>query len=201
LRPASQEQFLAERRCFYETRVTHYVDLESIAVSSAAGINNGSNLNALSYQLINIGTLIPQTRFNTPVMAIIYAIIASLSVIAVVRAVDTKMAVAVAASAAVLVGYHRFYDAQILWLGIPAMLLVVPGRMALALRVCYSVFLIPGQAMAAVWLGSRRNGPWSFLLLHHETLACVVVWLIFAIASIILRDSQQRTQIAIRSTS
>ena len=172
-----------------------------LAVSSAAGIDSRSALNPLRYQLINIGTIIPQALYSTPVMAIIYGIIASLSVIAVVRAVDTRMAVAVVASATVLIGYHRFYDAQLLWLGIPAMLLLVQGRMSLVLLASYGVFLIPGQTMAALWLNSRRDGPWSFLLLHHETLACVVVWLIFAITSIILRDSEQRTQIAIRSTS
>jgi len=60
------------------------------------------------------------------------------------------------------------------------MLLMVQGYMLLVLRAGYCVFLIPGQTMAATWLNSRTNGPWSFLLLHHETLTCVVVWLIFA---------------------
>ena len=129
-------------------------------------------------------------------MAIVYAIIALVSAIAVVKAVDTRMAVAVVASATVLVGYHRFYDAQILWLGIPAMLLLVQGRMSLFLRAGYGVFLIPGQTMAAMWLNPQRDGPWSLLLLRHETLACVVVWLIFAGTAIKRGEGQHERALA-----
>jgi multisubunit Na+/H+ antiporter MnhG subunit len=169
------------------------------AVSSASGMDSGSALNPRRFTLINVDTLIPQALYSIPVMAIVYAIIASVSAIAVVRAVragDTRMAVAVVASATVLVGYHRFYDAQILWLGIPAMLLVVQGRMSLVLRAGYGVFLIPGQTMAALWLNARRDGPWSFLLLHHQTLACVMIWLIFAVTAIKLGEGQHERGLA-----
>jgi hypothetical protein len=155
-------------------------NLSAVASTSA----NGSPLNPLRFQLLNIDTLVPQALYGTPVIAIVYAIIASVSAIAVLRAVDTPTAVAVVASAALLVGYHRFYDAQVLWLGIPAMLLAVEGRMSLVLRAGYSVFLIPGQTMAATWFDPRPDGLTSFLLLRHETLACVVMWLIFAAAAI-----------------
>jgi hypothetical protein len=169
------------------------------AVSSASGMDSGSALNPRRFTLINVDTLIPQALYSIPVMAIVYAIIASVSAIAVVRAAragDTRMAVAVVASATVLVGYHRFYDAQILWLGIPAMLLVVQGRMSLVLRAGYGVFLIPGQTMAALWLNARGDGPWSFLLLHHQTLACVMIWLIFAVTAIKLGEGQHERGLA-----
>lgn len=65
-----------------------------------------SVLDLLRYNLINVDTLIPQHRKTVTVA---YTIIASASAIAVMRAVDTKMAVAVAVCAVALVGYQRFY--------------------------------------------------------------------------------------------
>lgn len=163
------------------------------AVGSGSGMNSGSVLNPLSYNLINVDTLIPQVLYSFKAIAVAYAIIVSVSAIAVLRAMDTRIAVAVAASAVVLVGYHRFYDAQILWLGIPVLLVEIRGRMSLVLRACYGVFLIPGQTMAARWLNSPTDGALSFLLLRHEALACVVVWLIFAYAAISRGKGQEGT--------
>jgi hypothetical protein len=151
-----------------------------LAGSAGSGLMSGSNLNPLRFQLINVDTLFPAALYSVGTVTIAYAIITFVSAIAVMRYSDKRMAVVVVASAVVLVGYQRFYNAQILWLGIPAMLFLVHGRMSLVLRAAYAVFLVPGQTIAATWLHLRRDGPWSLLLLRHEALACVVMWLIFA---------------------
>jgi hypothetical protein len=98
------------------------------------------------------------------------------------------MAAALIASATVLVGYHRFYDAQILWLAIPAMLLLTHQRLSRCLWACYAVFLIPGQTMAALRFGTRAGDPWSWLLLRHETLAILIVWMLLASMAIARAD-------------
>jgi hypothetical protein len=144
-----------------------------------SGINGGSALNPYRFQLINIDALIPQALYGAAAAALVYAIIALVSAIAVARAADSRMAIAVVAAAVVLVGYHRFYDSQILWLGIPAMYLVGQQLKLFALRACYAVFLIPGQTMAATWLGPHAYGLGPLLLLRHETMACVLAWVIF----------------------
>jgi alpha-1,2-mannosyltransferase len=156
--------------------------------SSSSGIDSGSALNPFRYQLINVDTIIPQALYSTLAVTTICAIIVLVSMIALTIAVDARTAVAVVASATALVGYHRFYDAQILWLGIPIVLTAVRGRAALLLRACYSVFLIPGQTMAAAWSGARTDGPWAFLRLPHETLACMLLWLLFIGISIQRQD-------------
>lgn len=145
-------------------------------VSSPSGINSGSALNPLRYQLIDLGTVIPQTFHAVPALASAYALVALLSVIAIVRGAETSTALAITASATVLIGYHRFYDAQILWLGVPA-LLVIQGRGARILWATYCALLIPGQTMAAQWLKPGMHGLWPFLLMHHETLICAAAWL------------------------
>jgi hypothetical protein len=150
------------------------------AGTAGSGLMSGSNLNPLSFQLINVDTLIPPALFGMLAVSIVYALIAFVTALAVAREPDPRMAAAVIAAAVVLVGYQRFYNAQILWLGIPAMLFLVQGRMSLVLRAAYAVFLVPGQTIAATWLHLRPDGPWSLLLLRHEALACVVMWLIFA---------------------
>jgi hypothetical protein len=43
-----------------------------------------------------------------------------ITLIAILRSTDLRVPIAVVASATVLIGYHRFHDAQLLWLGIPA---------------------------------------------------------------------------------
>lgn len=73
-----------------------------------------------SWWKAEVSVLSPKFPHSPRAMAVAYAIIASVSAIAVMIAVDTRMAVAVTASAVVPVGYHRVYDAQILWLGIPS---------------------------------------------------------------------------------
>jgi hypothetical protein len=99
---------------------------------------------------------------------------------AIARAANDKMAVALIASATVLIGYHRFYDAQILWLGIPALLFLTHQRLSRCLWACYAVFLIPGQTMAALRFGIQTGDPWLWLLLRHETLAILIVWMLLA---------------------
>ena len=156
-----------------------------VAIGSASGISSGSPLNPVRFQLITVDTLIPQALYTAPVVLSVYAIIALVSVIAVVQAMDVRLQVAVVASATVLIGYHHSYDAQILGLGIPAMIFVVQGGMSLVQRAGYGIFLIPAQVMAALWLTPRTDGNWwSYLLLHNETLACVMIWLIFSVVAI-----------------
>jgi hypothetical protein len=151
------------------------------------GINSASPDNPIRFQLINIDTLLPSALYGVATIAIVYAIIALLSAIAVVRSGDIRIAISVVASATVLLGYHRFYDAEILWLAIPALLLM-PVRSARILCLAYSVFLIPGQTMAAAWLKSRADDPWFLPLMRHETLACILIWLTF-LASALRRQA------------
>jgi hypothetical protein len=147
-------------------------------VGGASGLND---LNPTSwYQLINLHILVPQALYRTPVEIIAYAIIILVTAFAIVRVANNKMAAALIASATVLVGYHRFYDAQILWLAIPAILLLTNRRRSRCLWACYAVFLIPGQTMAALRFGTRTGDPWSWLLLRHETLAILIVWMLLA---------------------
>jgi len=158
-------------------------------VGGASGLND---LNPTSwYQLINLHILVPQALYRTPVEIIAYAIIILVTAFAIARVADYKMAAALIASATVLVGYHRFYDAQILWLAIPAILLLTQKRLSRCLWACYAVFLIPGQTMAALRFGTRTGDPWSWLLLRHETLAILIVWML--LASIAIARSDIRT--------
>jgi hypothetical protein len=34
--------------------------------------------------------------------------------------------------------------------------------------------------LAALWLGTRTDNPWWALVLRHETIAVVSIWMIFA---------------------
>jgi len=147
-------------------------------VATGSGVNSGSAENLYRFQLINVETIIPQVSNSLVLLAAIYAILAVVSFMA-IRKADSPLALAVVASATVLIGYHRFYDAQILWLAVPA-LLAVQRRVSLALSLLFAVFLVPGQTMAATWFTPQANGLRFFLLLHHETLACVALWLIFS---------------------
>jgi hypothetical protein len=99
------------------------------------------------------------------------------SAAAAMRTGDRWTAIAIAAAASAFTGYHRFYDASMLCLAIPA-LLALP-RSFRWLWGCFAVFLVPGQTMAADWLGPRITGLWSFILLRHEVIACLLIWAAF----------------------
>lgn len=149
------------------------------SVGGSSGLNPSNPTSW--YQLVNLhNILIPRALDGTPVEIMVYAIVILTTAFAVVRSTDYWMAVALIASATPLVGYHRFYEAQILWLAIPAMLLLRNSRVSLYLWACYAVFLIPGQTMAALWLGTRTDGLWPWLLLRHETLAILLLWMTLA---------------------
>jgi hypothetical protein len=155
-------------------------------VGSSSGLHSGSDPTSW-YQLINLHILIPDWLSGTPVEVIAYAIIVLITTIAAVRAADSSMAAALIASATVLIGYHRFYDAQVLWLGIPALLLLTPSRTSPFLWGIFAVFLVPGQTMLALWMGARPTNPGLALLLRHETIAVVLIWMILAWTAIRLR--------------
>ena len=111
---------------------------------------------------------------------IVYAIIVLITVFAAGQVLDYWIAAALIAAATVLIGYHRFYEAQILWFGIPAVLFVRDKRISLCLLAGYAVLLVPGQTMTALWLGTRTDSPWSWLLLRQDTLAILLIWATFA---------------------
>jgi len=148
------------------------------SVGGSSGLNPSNPTSW--YQLVNLHILIPRALDGTPVEIMVYAIVILITAYAVVRSTNYWMAAALIASATPLVGYHRFYEAQILWLAIPAMLLLRNSRVSLYLWACYAVFFIPGQTLAALWLGTRTGNPWSWLLLRHETLAILLLWMTFA---------------------
>jgi hypothetical protein len=103
------------------------------------------------------------------------------------------MSAALISSATVLIGYHRFYDAQIIWLGVPAILFFAQRPLSLFLCGCYAVFLIPGQTLAALWLGARMDNPWAALVLRHETIALVLIWMAFVRIALKPRHIWHRT--------
>jgi hypothetical protein len=147
--------------------------------SAPSSPNSSSPLNPSRYQLINVATLIPAPLYRPPIVIGISGIILLITVIAVARTPDRRIAVALVASATVLVVYHHYYDAEILWLNIPAMLSMAQKRISRFLWVLYAVFLVPGQTIAAQWFGLRPDNGWSWLLLNHETIAIVLVWTTF----------------------
>jgi hypothetical protein len=132
------------------------------------------------YLLVNIHTLIPRALYGTPLEVIVYAIIVLITVFAAGQVSDYWIAAALIAAATVLIGYHRFYEAQILWFGIPAISFVRHKRISLCLWAGYAVLLVPGQTMTALWLGTRTDSPWSWLLLRQDTLAILLIWATFA---------------------
>ena len=155
-------------------------------VGSSSGLHSGSDPTSW-YQLINLHILIPNALSGTPLEVVAYAIIVVITAVAARRAADSSMAAALIASATVLIGYHRFYDAQILWLLIPVILLLTPKRTSLWLWGIYAVFLVPGQTMLALWMGAHTVNPGLALLLRHETIAVVLIWMILAWTAITLR--------------
>ncbi len=146
--------------------------------------NSSSPHNPDRYQLINISTLIPEPLYKPSILIGVSAAIILLSFLAVLRLRDERIAVALIASASVLVVYHHYYDAEILWLGIPAMSALKGSKTSQILWALYAVFLVPGQTIAARWFGVRSDGAGSWLLLNHETLAILFIWIIFLWISI-----------------
>ncbi len=147
------------------------------SLSGGSGLGSGSSGNPLSYQLLNVDALLPQQWQSRGFVISLYLIILVLTAAAVILAKDRWTAIAVTAAASTLVAYHRFYDASILCLAIPA-LLTLPRRFRW-LWICFGVFLVPGQTMAADWLTSQVTGLWSFILLRHEVIACLLIWATF----------------------
>ncbi|MGA2881498.1 MAG: glycosyltransferase family 87 protein [Bryobacteraceae bacterium] len=147
-------------------------------VGSSSGLHSGPDPTSW-YQLINLHILIPEALSQTPVEIILYALIVLLTIVAIRRAADHWMSAALISSATVLIGYHRFYDAQILWLGVPALLFFAQRPLSLLLCAGYAAFLVPGQTLAALWLGTRTDNAWRALVLRHETIAVVLIWTIF----------------------
>lgn len=159
------------------------------AVSAPAGLNSGSPANPFRFQLITIDTLIPGALHSTPVILVVSLLIAAISGFAALRSRGARLAIAVVAGATILLGYHRFYDAQVLWLGIPAIPLLA-RRWSLALLALYSVFLIPGQTLLARWMHQAGElGPMTLALMYHEVLACIAIWLIFLGAALSRRET------------
>jgi hypothetical protein len=158
------------------------------SLSAGSGLGSASTANPLSYQLLNVDTLLPQQWQSRSLVILLYLAILILSAAAVVRAKDRWTAIAVTAAASTFVAYHRFYDASILCLAIPA-LLALPRKFRW-LWGCFAVFLVPGQTMAADWLGSQITGFWTFLLLRHEAIACLLIWATFAFYAMRRRAAQ-----------
>ncbi len=151
------------------------------AISSASGINSGSPLNPLRYQLLNVDTLLPQALYGSVAVALLYVAIAGVSLWALRASGERRLLIGLVAVATLLIGYHRVYDAMLLWLGIPALLLPWRPLPALLARAVYATFLVSGQTVA--WsngfVRQHAGDLLGFALLHHQTLACVLLWLIF----------------------
>lgn len=161
-------------------------------VGAASGLHGGADPTSW-FHLINLHILIPAALSDTPVEIILCALIVLLTIVAVRRAADPWMSAALISSATVLIGYHRFYDAQIIWLGVPAILFFAQRPLSLFLCGCYAVFLIPGQTIAALWLGNRMDNPWAALVLRHETIALVLIWMAFVRIALKPRHIWRRT--------
>jgi Glycosyltransferase family 87 len=161
-------------------------------VGSTSGLHSGPDPTSW-FHLINLHILIPEALSHTPVEIILYALIVLLTIVAVRRAADPWMSAALISSATVLIGYHRFYDAQIIWLGVPAILFFAQKPLSLFLRGCYAVFLVPGQTIAALWLGTRMDNPWAAVVLRHETIALVLIWMAFVRIALKPRELWHRT--------
>jgi hypothetical protein len=124
------------------------------------------------------------------VLNLVYAGVLLVTMTAVLRARAPWMKVAVVAAAVPLIGYHRFYDAQILWLAIPALVLAGKWRGAPMLQLAFGVFLVPAQTLAHRVLGAYSSHPLAWIPLHVETLACFFLWVLL----MILATDRQRWQ-------
>ncbi len=152
------------------------------SLSRGSGLGSGSYENPLSYQLLNVDALLPEQWQRKSLIFLLYLAILLLSAAAVVLTKDRWAAIAVTAAASTIVAYHRFYDASILCLAIPA-LLALPRRFRW-LWACFAVFLVPGQQMVGDWMGSHITGIGTFLLLRHEVIACLLIWAVFMLYAI-----------------
>jgi len=159
-------------------------------VGSVSGLNSASGPISW-YQLVNLHILIPEALTRTSFELIAYAIIVAITAIAAVRAADWRMSTALIASATVLIGYHRFYEAQIMWFDVPAILFLSQKPLSYILWALHAVFLVPGQTMIALRVGMQTNNPLWALLLRHETIAVVLIWMIFAWITIRHREAGQ----------
>jgi hypothetical protein len=148
-----------------------------LSVSTGSRMGSTSSANPLSYQLLNVDGLLPERWHGGSFVIPLYLAVLLLTATAVMRTNDRWTAIAVVAAASSIVGYHRFYDASILCLAIPATL-ALPGTFRW-LWVCFATFLVPGQTIAARWLGPHITGFWSFILLRHEVIACLLIWAAF----------------------
>jgi hypothetical protein len=149
-------------------------------VGSTSGIGSVQPRSPIWYQLINLHILIPESLARWHVEVALYGIIALITAAAAARARSEKAAWALIAPATILISYHRFYDAEILWLGIPAILLLAGTPASRILWGCYAVFLVPGQTIVALMAGSETSNPAWGLLLRHETIAIILIWAVFA---------------------
>jgi hypothetical protein len=152
------------------------------AVNPVTGIVQGVGVDQLGFQLLNIDTLIPRALYSGGLVAAIEIIIVVVTGIAVWRSSDRKISLAIVASATLLIGYRRFYDAEILWLGVPAALALGNSRIFPVLAGAYALFLVPGQTIAQRLFETSPDTPWAAILLRHEAIACVGIWLIFLAA-------------------
>lgn len=184
------------------------------AYSAASGILAGINPqpSSLSFQLLSVDTLIPGSWYGSGVVALVYTGILAVTVLCLLRSKDRNLRLAIAASATLLVGYHRFYDAQILWLCIPAFIALTRNAVFRALQGCFALFLVPGQTILAnlgfaSFLLFGRTSPVNLpeplpdnalfaLLLHHEAWACVFIWLAFGILSLRACHNPQESRLA-----
>jgi hypothetical protein len=153
------------------------------AFSPVIGIVQGVGVDRLGFQLLNVDTLVPQSVYSAGIAAGIDAVILIVTGLAVWRSRDRLASLALVAAASLLIGYHRFYDAQILWLGVPAAL-AMTGTIAFpALVAAYAVFLIPGQTIAQRVFETSPDTPWAAILIRHQAIACVAIWLMFLYAA------------------
>ena len=90
---------------------------------------------------------------------------------------------AIIASATLLIGYRRFYDAQILWLGLPAALAMARSRLFPFFAAAYAMFLFPGQTIAQRVFETSPDTPWAAILIRHEAITCVGMWAMFLYAA------------------
>jgi hypothetical protein len=146
-------------------------------VSSGMGCDSGSPLNPGRWRLLNLDALLPRGLHVWPVIVGMYAIIVVFTAVAVIRTSDWRVALALFASATLLILYHGVYDTELLWFCIP-LLLSLPRMIAVPLWGLGFQFLVPSQAIAVQVFSARESSPWSLLLLHHETLWIVFMWMI-----------------------
>ncbi|HYA18804.1 MAG TPA: glycosyltransferase family 87 protein [Bryobacteraceae bacterium] len=153
------------------------------ALNPVTGIVEGLGFEQLGFHLINIDTLIPPVLHSSLLGEVLDAIILIATMITVLRSSDRKASMAVVASATLLIGYHRFYDAQILWLGLPAALRTAGSRLFPFFAASCTLFLFPGQTIAQRVFENFLDTPWAAILIRHEAITCVGMWAMFLYAA------------------